>query len=95
MQEIDIALAQSLGDNKPLVGLIFQRVVYDTVKAPLGKQDKKHKYWFDPNDQMLHDLMKKGPRQPKSVADLLSKLTKMPAEYYGNTHGLECLNGRK
>ena len=40
--------------------------MYDTAKASLGKHEKKHQDWFDPNDQILRDLMAKTPN---SVAD--------------------------
>ena len=57
MQEMDNALAQSSKYNKTSCWTSFQQVVYDTAEASLGKHDKKHQDWFDPNDQMLRDLM--------------------------------------
>ena len=53
VQEMDNALAQSSEDNKTPCWTSFQQVVYDTAKASLGKHEKKHQDWFDPNDQMF------------------------------------------
>ena len=54
VQEMDNALAQSSEDNNTH-WTSFQQVVYDTAKASLGKLEKKHQDWFDPNDQILRD----------------------------------------
>lgn len=35
----------------------LQQVVYNTAKSSLGKPDRKHQDWFDPNDQELLNLM--------------------------------------
>ncbi|KAK2168418.1 hypothetical protein NP493_1225g00006 [Ridgeia piscesae] len=35
----------------------LQQVVYNTAKTYLGKPERKHQDWFDPNDQELHTLM--------------------------------------
>ena len=59
VQEIDNALAQSSEDNEAPCWTSFQQVVYDTAKASLGKHEKKHQDWFDPNDQILRDLVPK------------------------------------
>ena len=67
MQEMDNALIQSSEDHDTPCWTSFQQVVYDTAKASLGKHEKKHQDWFDPNNQILRDLMSKSP--PKSVAD--------------------------
>jgi len=57
------ALAQSWendGNSTPDADwATLQQVVFDTAEASLGKPDRKHQDWFDPNDQMLHDLMDK------------------------------------
>ena len=94
---MDNALAHSSEDNKTPCWTSFQQVVYDTAKSSLGKHDKKHQDWLD---QMLRDLMAKGTKPTKECCrseapDPLSKLTKMPAEYYRNIHELESLNGGK
>ena len=68
VQEMENALAQSSEDNKTPCWTSFQQVVYDTVKASLGKHEKRHQDWFDPNDQILRDLRAKRD-QAKSVAD--------------------------
>ena len=59
VQEMDNALAQSSEDTKTPCWTTFQHVVYDTAKASLGKHEKKLQDWFDPNDQILRDLMAK------------------------------------
>ena len=43
----------------------LQQVVYNTAKTYLGKPDRKHQDWFDPNNQEL----KKRPSPPESVAN--------------------------
>ena len=99
VQEMDNALAQSLKYNKTPCWTSFQQVVYDTAKASLGKHEKKHQDWFDPNDQILRDLMAKRVLFKEccrsEAPDPLSKLTNIPAEYYRNIHELESLNGGK
>ena len=35
----------------------LQQVVYKTAKTYLGKLDRKHQDWLDPNDQKLQTLM--------------------------------------
>ena len=35
----------------------LQQVVHNTAKTYLGKPDRKHQDWFDPNDQELQTLM--------------------------------------
>ena len=47
----------------------LQQVVYNTAKTYLGKPDRKHQHWFDPNDQELLTLMSKRPSAPESVTD--------------------------
>ena len=59
VQIIDNALAQSSEDNDTPCWTSFQQVVYDTAKTSLGKHEKKHQDWFDPNGQILRDLMAK------------------------------------
>ena len=90
MQEMDYALAQTWEDHKTSC----QQVVCDTAKASLGKHDKKHQDWFDPNDQMQRNLVVNGTNPTiecyrSKTKDPLSKLTRMPAKYYRNTHELE------
>ena len=59
-QEMDSALAQweekenSTPDEK---WTALQQVVYNTANTYLGKPDRKHQDWFDPNDQELQTLM--------------------------------------
>ena len=74
--------------------------MYDTAKAYLGKHEKKHQDWFDPNDHILLDLMAKRTKPTKECCtseapDPRSKLTKMPSEYYRDIHEFESLNGEK
>ena len=50
----------------------FQQVVSDTAKASLGKHEKKHQEWFDPNDQILRDLMSKRDQGHQRVLQIRS-----------------------
>ena len=72
MQEMDNALAQSSEDNDTPCWTSFQQVVYDTAKASLGKHEKKHQDWFDPNDQILRDLMAKRDQAHQRVLQIRS-----------------------
>ena len=48
------------GDSTPYQEwAALQQVVYNTAKTYLGKPDRKHQDWFDPNDQELQTLMKR------------------------------------
>ncbi len=64
-QEMDSALAQweekenSTPDDE---WAALQQVVYNAAKTNLGKPDRKHQDWFDPNEQ-------KRPSSPESVAN--------------------------
>ena len=69
---MDNALAQSSEDNETPCWTSFQQVVYDTVKTSLGKHDKKHQDWFDPNDQILRDLMAKRDQAHQIVLQIRS-----------------------
>ena len=71
-QEMDNALAQSSEDNETPCWTSFQQVVYDTAKASLGKHEKKHQDWFDPNDQILQDLMAKRDQAHQRVLQIRS-----------------------
>ena len=70
LQEMDNALAQSSEDNKTHCWTSFQQVMYDNAKASLGKHEKKHKDWFDPNDQILRDLMAKRDEAHQRVLQI-------------------------
>ena len=72
VQEMDNALAQSSEDNDTPCWTSFQQVVYDTAKASLGKHEKKHQDWFDPNDQILRDLMAKRDQAHQRVLQIRS-----------------------
>ena len=59
-QKMDSALAQ--WDEKDISKpdeewAALQQVVYNTAKTYLGKPDRKHQDWFEPNDQELQTLM--------------------------------------
>ena len=41
--------------------------VYNTAKTYLGKPDRKHQDWFDPNDQELQTLMKRRDQAHQRV----------------------------
>ena len=45
----------------------LQQVVYNTAKTYLGKPDRKHQDWLDPNDQELHTLMNRRHQAHKRV----------------------------
>jgi len=69
-QEMNRALAQldekesSTPDEK---WASLQQVVYNTAKTSLGKPDRKHQDWFDPNDQELQNLMRKRDQAHQRV----------------------------
>ena len=42
-------------------------VVYNTAKTYIGKPDRKHQDWFDPNDQELQTLMSTRDQAHQSV----------------------------
>ena len=44
-----------------------QQVVYNTAKTYLGKPDRKHKDWFDPNGQELQTLMSRKDQAHQRV----------------------------
>ena len=72
VQEMDNALDQSSEDNETPCWTSFQQVVYDTAKASLGKNEKKHQDWLDPNDQNLRDLMAKRDQAHQRVLQIRS-----------------------
>ena len=72
VQEMDNALAQSSKYNKNPCWTSFQHIVYDTAKASLGKHEKKHQDGFDPNDQILRDLMAKRDQSRQRVLQIRS-----------------------
>ena len=69
-QEMDSALAQwdekenSTPDEE---WEALQQVVYNTAKTYLGKPDRKHQDWFDPNDQELQTLMSRRDQAHQRV----------------------------
>ena len=54
--------------------------MYDTDKASLGKHEKKQQDWFDPNDQILRDLMAKRNQAYQRVLQIRS--TRSAVEAY-------------
>ncbi|KAK2162154.1 hypothetical protein NP493_1535g01000 [Ridgeia piscesae] len=55
-QEMDSALVQWEEKEKSTLDAelaALQQVVYNTANTYLGKPDRKHQDWFDPNDQEL------------------------------------------
>ena len=72
VHEMDNSLAQSSEDNKTPCWTSFEQVVYDTAKASLGKHENKHQDWFDPNDQILRDLMAKRDQAHQRVLPIRS-----------------------
>ena len=69
-QEMDSALAQweekesSTPDEE---WAALQQVVYNTAKTFLGKPDRKHQDWFDPNDQELQNLISRRDQSHQRV----------------------------
>ena len=69
-QEMDSALAQweekesSTPDEE---WAALQQVVYNTAKTFLGKPDRKHQDWFNPNDQELQNLMSRRDQSHQRV----------------------------
>ena len=56
-------------------------VVYDTAKASLGKHEKKHKDWLDPNDPILRNLMAKGDQAHQRMLQIRSTRTAVEDAY--------------
>ena len=52
----------------------LQQVVYNTAKTYLGKPDRKHQDWIDPNDQVLQTLMSR--RDQTHQRGLQTRMTK-------------------
>ena len=67
---------------KPLAGII-PTGCDDTAKAYLGKYEKKHQDWFDPNDQILRNLMAKRDQAHQIVLQIRS--TRSAIEAYKDT----------
>ena len=63
-----------------IIRLVSNRVLYDSANSSLGKQDKNHTDWLDPNDQILHDLMDKGDQAHQRV--LYTRITRYAVEAY-------------
>ena len=57
-----------------------QQVVYNTAKTYLGKPDRKHQDWFDPNDQELQTLMSRSDQAHHRV--LQSRSTRSTTAAY-------------
>ena len=69
-QEMDSALAHwEVKENSSLdkEWAAAQQVVYNTANTYLGKPDRKHQDWFDPNDQELQILMSRRDQALKKV----------------------------
>ena len=83
-QEADSALAQweekdnSTPDEE---WAALQPIVYNTAKTYLGKPNRKHQDWFDPNDQELQILMSRRDQAHQRVLQTRSTIsTNMPAD---------------
>ena len=63
-----------------------QQVVYNTAKTYLGKPDRKHQDWFDPNDQELQTLMSRRDQAHQRV--LQSRSTRSTTAVYKDACGL-------
>ena len=66
----------------------LQQVVYNTAKTYLGKPDRKHQDWFDPNDQELQTLMIRIDQahqrmlQTRNTRSTTAAYKKMPTDSY-------------
>ena len=85
-QEMDSALAQweeneySTPDEE---WAALQQVVYNTAKTYLGKPDRKHQDWFDPNDQELQTPMSRRDQTHQRV--LQTRSTRSTTAAYKDT----------
>ena len=59
------------------------RTVYNTAKTYLGKPDRKHQDWFDPNDQELQTLMSRRDQAHQRV--LQTRSTRSTTAAYRDT----------
>ena len=69
-QEMDSALAhweEKENSTPDEEWAALQQVVYNTAKTYLGKPDRKHQDWFDPNDQELQTLMSRRDQAHQRV----------------------------
>ena len=70
-QEMDSTLAQwgrRKTQNQTRNGQFdLQQVVYNTAKTYIGKPDRKHQDWFNPNDQELQTLMSRRDQSHQRV----------------------------
>ena len=64
----------------------LQQVVYNIAKTYLGKPDRKHQDWFDPNDQELHTFM--GRRGHAHQRVLHTRSTRSTTAAYKDACGL-------
>ena len=66
----------------------------DTPKASFSKHDKTYKDWFDPNDQILRNLIAKRDRTHQGV--LQTRSTRSAVETYKDASGIlqKCTQAR-
>ena len=84
-QKMDIALAQwEEKENSTLDGewSALQQVVYNIAKRYLGKPDKKHQDWLDPNVQEIQTLMSRRDQAHQRV--LQTRSTRSTTAAYEN-----------
>ena len=63
-----------------------QQVVYSTAKTYLGKPDRRHQDWFDPNDQELQTLTSRRDQAHQRV--LQTKSTRSTTAAYKDAYRL-------
>ena len=73
----------------------LQQVVYNTAKTYLGKPDRKHQHWFDPNDQELQTLMTKRGQAHQRVLQTRSSRSTTAAYKYVYTLLQKCTRALK
>ena len=78
-QEMDSTLAQWEEKENLIPGEEWaaqQQVAYNTAKSYIGKPDRKHQDWFDPNDQELQTLMSSRDQTHQRACRLLQNPTR-------------------
>ena len=72
----------------------LQQVVYNTAKTYLGKPERKHQDWFDPNDQELQTLMSRRDQAHQRVLQTRSTISTTAACLQTDTKTHPCTEVR-
>ena len=100
VQEMDNALTNHWKIIKPLAGLVSNRLCTISLNDVSANMRRNIKTGSTPMTRFYGILSLKGTNPTKEycrseVPNPLSKLTKVPAEYYRDIHGLESQSGGK